>query len=140
MEQQEQRLARRAQQEAEEHQAAVGRVEKLRVEEQHLHRRVTVSDNQPQTSLMFQPELLPVSCALEQELEEQQVALLSQRSAAACHLEEEEEKLAELRAELQTNRTGDRKPLAAPTAANQRAGLHRHTHCRYVVCVCVWQS
>lgn len=48
MVQQEERLAKREQQEAEEHQAAFCRVEELRGEEQHLHRRVTVSEDQPE--------------------------------------------------------------------------------------------
>lgn len=46
---------------------------------------------------------------LEQELEKQQEALLSQHIAVTCDLEEDERKLTSVQAELQTNRTGDRK-------------------------------
>lgn len=84
--------------------------------------------------------MLPVPCLLEQELVTQQEALLSQHSAAACNLEEDEQKLTSVRSELQTNRTGDRKTLTVSTAvkaANQRAGLYTHTH-TYTYCICIF--
>lgn len=79
---------------------------------------------------------------LEQELAKQQEALQSQRSAAACDLEEDEQKLTSVRSELQTSRTGDRKLLRQflkqPTRGQGYTHTHTHTVLIYtVLCVCV---
>lgn len=76
---------------------------------------------------------------LEQELARQQEALLSQHRAAACDLEEDEQKLTSVQSELQTSRTGDRKLLRQllKQPIRRQCYIHTHTYCISIYCVCV---